>query len=140
MTITEMRSFTHTFQKSKKWIDDVNEELRFNDEAKALVSLRAVLHALRDRLTVEEAADFGAQLPMLLLGVYYEGWKPAGKPVKMKTRQDFLDRVNAELTDNMNPDRIVRGVFRVFERHITHGEIEDIKNDLPRHIQELWES
>jgi uncharacterized protein (DUF2267 family) len=31
-----------------------------------------VLHALRDRLTVEEASDLAAQLPMLIRGLYYE--------------------------------------------------------------------
>ena len=31
---------------------------------------RAVLHTLRDRLTVGGAADLGAQLPMLIRGFY----------------------------------------------------------------------
>jgi len=30
--------------------------------------MRATLHALRDRLTVEEVAQLGAQLPMLVRG------------------------------------------------------------------------
>ena len=44
--------------------------------------MRATLHALRDRLTVEEAAQFAAQLPMLIRGFYYEGWNPTDKPVR----------------------------------------------------------
>jgi uncharacterized protein (DUF2267 family) len=53
-----------------------------------------VLHALRDRLTVNEAAQFGAQLPMLVRGIYYEGWDPTRLPVKMN-REEFLQRVPA---------------------------------------------
>ncbi|HEY5940705.1 MAG TPA: non-homologous end-joining DNA ligase [Gemmatimonadales bacterium] len=33
---------------------------------------------LRDRLTVEETAHPGAQLPMLIRGSYYAGWEPSG--------------------------------------------------------------
>jgi len=42
------------------------------DERRAYNALRAVLHALRDRLTTEEIAQFGAQLPTFVRGVYYE--------------------------------------------------------------------
>jgi uncharacterized protein (DUF2267 family) len=55
---------------------------------------RAVLHALRDRLTVE-AALLAAQLPMLIRGLYYEGWKPASVPVKMN-REASLGRVRPD--------------------------------------------
>jgi uncharacterized protein (DUF2267 family) len=34
-----------------------------------------MLHALRDRLPPEIAVHLSAQLPMLVRGIYYEGWK-----------------------------------------------------------------
>lgn len=39
--------------------------------------VRSVLQALRDRLTVEEAAEFASQLPQLIRGIYYEESDPA---------------------------------------------------------------
>ena len=36
-----------------------------------------MLHAVRDRLQVNDAVSLGAQLPELLRGAYYEQWRPA---------------------------------------------------------------
>jgi uncharacterized protein (DUF2267 family) len=69
---------------------------------------RAVLHVLRDRLPVPEAAHFGAQLPMLVRGFYYDNWKPATAPKKIKTAQEFYDAVrqNFAAGRNVNPMRL----------------------------------
>ena len=64
---------------------------------RGLSGLRAVLHALRDRLPVAEAAHLGAQLPMLVRGFYYDCWKPAGAPVRINTTQEFCDGGAGEL-------------------------------------------
>ena len=44
--------------------------------------LRTWLHCLRDRLSVEVAAHFDAQLPELLRGVFFGGWNPSRVPQK----------------------------------------------------------
>jgi uncharacterized protein (DUF2267 family) len=40
------------------------------------------LYSVRDRLTVEVAAHFAAQLPERLRGVFYDGWNPGRVPEK----------------------------------------------------------
>jgi len=49
----------------------------------AYKGLRAVLQTVRVRLPLDLAVHFGAQLPMLVRGLYYEGWEPSKGPIKM---------------------------------------------------------
>jgi uncharacterized protein (DUF2267 family) len=69
------------------------EVLGWPNRHKAYLALRATLHALRDRLTVEEVAQLGAQLPTLIRGFYYEGWDPTGKPLRVRHKEQFLARL-----------------------------------------------
>ena len=74
MSTTRLDVFDSTPQKTYVWLNDIMEELTYEGDRKATyVALRSVLHALRDHLSVEEAADLGAQLPLLIRGIYYEG-------------------------------------------------------------------
>jgi len=68
--------FAETIEKTGLWLEDLAQELGNIPAQRAYSILRAVLHALRDRLTVEEAVKLGAQLPLLVRGFYYEGWRP----------------------------------------------------------------
>jgi len=132
--------FSHTLQSTHLWLKDLMAELGWDDERKAYLALKAALHTLRDRLTVQEAAHLGAQLPMLLRGVYYEGWSPAGKPVKERHKEAFVAHIKDYLKkeETVNLEQIVRAVFRVLAKHIAAGEIEDIKHILPPELRELW--
>jgi uncharacterized protein (DUF2267 family) len=102
--------------------------------------LRTALHALRDRLTVEEAVHLGAQLPILIRGVYYDGWTLTGKPVKERHKSDFLNHIARAFRDDetVDPEKVMRAVFKVLNRHISKGEIEDVKHIMPKTLQELW--
>jgi uncharacterized protein (DUF2267 family) len=52
----------------------------------------AVLHALRDRLTTDEADQVFAQLPEELKEIWAEGEEAEREPIKMK-REEFYERV-----------------------------------------------
>ena len=135
---TGVSTFDQSLNTTLEWLRDLQEEMGFDDEQRAFRVMRAVLHALRDRLTIEETADFAAQLPMLLQGVYYHGWTPRGKPEKIRSREEFLDRVAENLMREHDPEEATRAVFKVLERRMRDGEIEDIKRILPGAIRELW--
>jgi uncharacterized protein (DUF2267 family) len=98
-------------------------------------ALRAVLHAVRDRLTVEEAAHLSAQLPLLVRGIYFEGWDPSRVPMKMH-RDEFLARIRDEFPYEV-PDGIehlFNTVVKALRRHVTEGEWEDVRASLPKDV------
>ena len=133
--------FDASLQKTQVWLNDLMTELGWeNGPHNACLALRTALHALRDRLTADGAVHLGAQLPILIRGVYYEGWKLSGKPVKERHKSEFLDHIAAVFRDDetVDPEKVMRSVFKVLARHISKGEIENVKNSLPRSLRELW--
>jgi uncharacterized protein (DUF2267 family) len=140
MSTTHHELFSNTLQKTHIWLNELTDELHCTDQHQAYLALRATLQALRDRLTVQEAAHLGAQLPMLVRGFYYEGWSPAGKPLKERHKEEFLGHVGRyfEKDEGVDPERVVRGVFKLLSKRITEGEIEDIKQILPPELRDLW--
>ena len=129
--------FDKKVHKTNKWLQEIMSEMGWQDRHKAYLALRATLQTLRDRLTLEEAVQFGAQLPMLVRGFYYEGWTPA-KPVEKMHKEEFLQRVRNHFNEEIDAERIVRTVFGIISRRITEGEMEDIKAILPQDLEELW--
>jgi len=140
-SIAGVAALDTTIQRTNIWLKEVMEETGIDDRHQAYLILRSVLHSLRDRLTAEEATDFGAQLPMLIRGFYYDEWQPSGKPVKFD-REEFLANIQEQFVKQPQVDASVmaRSVFRIIDRHIDSGEIEDIKDILPRDIKEFWEN
>jgi uncharacterized protein (DUF2267 family) len=141
MSVTGLESFDRTIHKTNIWLKNLMEIMGCTDRQQAYASLRATLHALRDRLTIEETAQFAAQLPMLIRGFYYEGWDPTGKPVKERHRDEFLARIRRELERyQIDPEQVARAVFQVVVNRISEGEIEDVEHVLPHEIRDLWPS
>lgn len=131
--------FANTVQKSMGWLHEIESETGWNEQ-RSYRALRATLHALRDRLTVDQAAHLGAQLPMLVRGFYYEGWHPAGVPDKhIHNCGDFLECVRAETDDpGLEPETAARAVFTLLARHVTEGEMRKVREQLPKSIWRLF--
>ena len=111
----------------------------WDDDQRAWTLVRAVLHALRDRLGEDEAVQIAAQLPTIWRGVWFEGWKPHRAPDKTRTEEAFLARVreHARPLEIFDVDGVVRGVFTVLARHLPKGEIESLRGVLPARIAAL---
>jgi uncharacterized protein (DUF2267 family) len=130
-----------TVQKTNVWLHDICGDLRIKDERVAYHALRAVLHALRDRLSVDDAAAFGAQLPLLVRGIYYEGWHPHGKPLRVRTAEEFLIVVAGNLSQDteidLAPRRALDAVFGTLQAHADPGAVDKLFRALPADIQSL---
>jgi uncharacterized protein (DUF2267 family) len=139
MSVRNLEVFERTLETTHAWLSTLSEILAC-DQHVAYKAFRATLHALRDRLTVEEAAHLSAQLPMLVRGFYYEGYTPTGKPVKERHRGQFLARIGEELNDDdeIDAEQAARAVFQLLDMKVTAGEIEDVEHTLPTEIRELW--
>jgi uncharacterized protein (DUF2267 family) len=136
----ESGPFTKTIEKTNHVLKEIEDAYGWPRDRRnqSYAALRAVLHALRDRLSVEETADLAAQLPMLIRGLYYEGWDPSHVPVKMD-KEAFLHRVRSEFTYSVDGgvETLVKRVLRALRSYVTDGEWEDIRSSVPRDLATL---
>lgn len=135
MSATGLTVFDKTLQTTNIWLNEIMEVVG-PDRQVAWKVLSVVLHKLRDRLPVEVAAHLGAQLPLLVRGVYYDQYQPAKQPTDCKTIDEFVEEVQDWLSDTRPVDAkdATRAVFAVLARHLSEGEIAKIKDALPRSI------
>lgn len=140
--MSELGMLNKAVQKTAEWIHDAERELGWHDDRRAYQALRVVLHSLRDRLTIEEAVQLGAQLPTLVRGLYYEGWIPRKKPFRDENKYGFLSEVQRNFgtrhTDNIDSIHVSRAVFRLLNKKVSEGEIDDVRSSLPKAIRDLW--
>jgi uncharacterized protein (DUF2267 family) len=140
MSTTGLPVFDTTVQETNLWLKAIMEGLHTDDRHLAYLALRATLHALRDRLGPENAVHLAAQLPMLVRGLYYEGWRLAASQTKERTRADFLEHVRSELPRGsaIDPNVAVRAVFAVMWEKLDLGEVGKMIDRLPPELKELW--
>ena len=140
MSTVKLKALDHTLQITHVWINDLDKRLGWENKARAYRLLKAVLHALRDWLQINDSVHFAAQLPELLRGVYYEQWRPAIVPVKKRSKADFLARVEESFKADPidNPAQAVLAVFQLLSKKITRGEIEKVRHALPEALRDLW--
>ena len=134
--------FDAHFEAANRWIKELLESLDLpaTDQPRALHALRAGLHAIRDRLPAHEVLDLGAQLPTLIRGFYFEGWRLDHDPRKIRDRAAMIARVKKELAPDsrLDPVEVLRAVIHLLVAHVSDGEIRDILSTLPKPIAALW--
>ena len=140
MADTGISALDNATHQANIWLNELCDLTHWEDKRHAYRLLRSVLHALRDWLNPDEAADFAAQLPMLIRGIYYEGWNPSATPVKQRGKDDFVDRLQTDFkTDPLgNPDLAITAVFTLLSRHMTGGELDQVRNSMQKPLRDLW--
>ncbi len=136
---TGLDVFDTTVQQTNLWLKDLMERIGTADRHLAYKVLRATLHAFRDRIGPENAVNFGAQLPMLIRGFYYEGWQLNKSMPKTRHVDEFLDAVEEEAGRSLGPDlqAKVKAVFAVVGSRINDREIDKLKKVLPEELRPL---
>lgn len=135
--ITDVVMVERSAESMRLWLNDLAAELgRPGDQQYAYRVLRGFLHTLRDRLPVNETAQLAAQLPELLRGVYYEGWRPSATPQGYHDLDTFLDRVSKQalLGGETESAYAAEAAARVLTRRVAAGEMDKVRLVLPRDL------
>lgn len=138
MSTQHLETLETTFQKTHEWIGALAESAH-TDQHTAYQALRAVLQTLRDRLPAPEAAHFSAQLPLLIRGMFYEGYNPNQVPEKL-SRQEFMDRISEKIVSGRitDPIEMTEQVFALLERFMGRGVLEKVGLVLPADLRSLF--
>ena len=140
--MNESAGLERAFQITRIWVKQAAEELQWKDERRVYTAMRAVLHAIRDRLSLTESAHFGAQLPTFIRGLYYEGWRPGPRPVRSRSKEAFLEEIREPFSRTrmarIDAEFVSRAMFRFLDRKIAEGELADVRNQLPKAVRALW--
>ncbi len=139
MSTTGLAVFDTTVNETNTWLEAVQAEVCCGRH-EAYVAMRAVLHALRDRLSPGGAMRLAAQLPLLLKGVFVEGWRPDDTPVRTHTAEAFVKQVADRLPAAFEFDAsyVTRAVITVLWKQMHAGAIAKAKRQVPADIRELW--
>jgi uncharacterized protein (DUF2267 family) len=138
MSTTGFEVFDETFITTNAWMHEIADRLGC-DRKTAWHVLGGVLGALRDRLPNEVAANLGAQLPLLVRGIYYEGYRPQQHPHGARTLDAFLATVclGLDRTYPVEPRNAVIAVLRTLAQHVEPGQARRIWEALPSDVRAL---
>ena len=136
MASTGFEVFDETIQKTNLLLKAIEAEFDWTNHRNiSYAALRSVLHVLRDRLTIQESAQLAAQLPLLVKGIYYDGWVPSVVPKKMD-KEEFVEEVRRRFIYSMDRDitDLISVVLMALQKLVSKGELEDILSILPKDL------
>ena len=107
--------------------------------------LIAVLHTLRDHLSVDQSLRILSLMPMFLKGIYVDGWENTKKK-EITQLNDFLKEIwrQEEFKDENDFENIAETehalvmVFHVLRKYISSEDLHKIAEILPEKIQPLF--
>ncbi|TNH21787.1 DUF2267 domain-containing protein [Micromonospora orduensis] len=137
MADTMISAFESSLDKTNLILKDIEAAYGWPKDRRnqSYAALRTVLHLLRDRLPVNESVEFAQQLPVLVRGIYFDGWNPSDVPIKLN-RDDFLYEVRQGFPYDVEggPERVTQVVLDTLRRHVTQGEWQDVKETMPKDL------
>jgi uncharacterized protein (DUF2267 family) len=139
MSATGLDVFDKTVQTTNIWLNEISEELG-PDRNLAWHVLGTVLRTVRDRVPHDLGAHLGAELPLIVRGAYYDGYRPSAPPETIRSRDEFLERVADGLEGQrpINPEAATKAVLGTVSRHLPKGQIGKLREALPDTIRPLW--
>lgn len=140
MSADGLEVFDSTLQTTHVWLDEIMGELDV-DRKVAWHVLGAVLRTIRDRVPIGLAVHLGAQLPLIVRGLYYDQFRPEDIPDESRSYEEFAARLGLELATLQRlivPRDAIRAVCATQSRHVSGGQVEKVIHALPEPVREDW--
>jgi uncharacterized protein (DUF2267 family) len=135
-------------QEGNAYINQLAADLGHPQEkGQAYILLRAVLHTIRDRITISESFHLLSQLPMFLKAVFTEHWQYREQPLQFQTVEEFKDAVKEEQArhgeqqfnwSQSTEDLISMVLSSLGTRYLTEGQLQHIAMQMPKEVQPLF--
>jgi uncharacterized protein (DUF2267 family) len=136
---TKASSLDHAMQVAQTWVKAVAKEFDTDDRELAYGVLRAWLHTLRDRLTVDAAAHFAAQLPDVIRGIFYAGWDPTAVPLKYNA-DAYVVRFSREAMIAIHDvGKAAAATTAAVLKFLPPDQMDKVLEQLPKEIRRLLE-
>ncbi|WP_459418244.1 DUF2267 domain-containing protein [Flagellimonas sp.] len=140
-------NFNQYAQEGNTFLNEYGKQLGMGkDTEKAGRIFVSIMHALRELISVEESLQLIAQLPMFLKGAYVNGWSPREKKPDIKHMDEFIELVKrfdgrSAIHDygeeNDLAETYIDVTFLFLRRYVSLGEMEDIRNELPKDLKSM---
>lgn len=138
--------FDKYVQEANEFINELSEELGHPEsQEQTVMALRAVLHTIRDRITIAESFDLMSQLPMVLKALYVEQWKYHDKPKEFTSVEEFKNEVKERQNKygesrydwELSTEEIISRVINKLRKYIDEGQLKHIEEQMPAEIKPL---
>jgi uncharacterized protein (DUF2267 family) len=140
MSAQGLEVIDHTVHLTHEWINELAARLGWSSKRSALRLLRVTLQHLRDHLSPNELAQLSAQLPLLIRGMFFEGWMPKQTPIKERRADTFVGVIASQMqdTEEYRGAEDIACVFTLLNERLSAGEIHDVRVSLSEDIRSLW--
>lgn len=141
MTMTGLKAFDDTIHTTNTWLHEITSRMGWDDRRRGYRLLRLGLHAIRDQMSANEIAHVSAQLPLLVRGIFFEGWQPARPSTGVDDIEEFLSGIRDAFSDipGFEAEAGFRELISVMRMHLTDGLMENMRSAMPEAIRPLWD-
>lgn len=140
-------NFNEYAKEGNRFLKDYAKEMNLGENTeKAGRIFSSIMYALRDIISPQESLQFLAQLPMFLKAVYVNGWNMKRPKSRVKKMADFIELVRKhdgvaavndfEYNDEV-AERYIDTTFIYLRKYISLGEMEDIRDGLPKDLKSM---
>lgn len=124
----------------RQWVSDLMARLEWKEREPSYRALLAGLHAVRDCLSKDDAIHLGLALPLLLRGLYFDGWRGSRGPAPSRTRKGFIERIHEAVSRDpgIDPDLLAHALFALLADRLPALEIENMRAATPAALHVYW--